>query len=145
MGIFFRRLWPKRRPGRASSGSASAAVWRHPIVERLEDRLLLTIYTVTNTNDAGTGSFRQAILDANNNPVIDTIKFNIGGSAPKVIVSNSPLPPITDPLIIDGPSQPGYVDKPIIVLDGINAGANSIGLWFAGGNSAVNGLVIERF
>jgi titin len=145
MGIFFGRLRPKRRPGRASSGSARAAVRRRPIVECLEDRLLLTIYTVTNTNDAGTGSFRQAIIDANNNPGLDTIKFNIGGSGPKVIVPNSPLPQITDPLIIDGPSQPGYVDKPIIVLDGINAGANTIGLWFTAGNSAVNGLVIERF
>jgi hypothetical protein len=34
-------------------------------------------YTVTNTNDSGAGSLRQAIIDTNNNPGPDTIAFNI--------------------------------------------------------------------
>lgn len=37
------------------------------------------IYLVTNTNNSGTGSLRQAILDANASPGLDTINFNIGG------------------------------------------------------------------
>jgi hypothetical protein len=36
-----------------------------------------TTYYVTNTNDSGTGSLRQAILDANANPGSDVIEFNI--------------------------------------------------------------------
>src|SRR5688572_23214049 len=34
-------------------------------------------FTVTNTNDSGAGSLRQAILDANANPGQDMISFNI--------------------------------------------------------------------
>ena len=37
-------------------------------------------FTVTNTNDSGAGSLRQAILDANGNGGVDTIAFNIAGS-----------------------------------------------------------------
>ena len=36
------------------------------------------IFTVTNTNDAGPGSLRQAILDANIDVDLDVIEFNIG-------------------------------------------------------------------
>ncbi|HHB77570.1 MAG TPA: DUF4347 domain-containing protein, partial [Desulfobulbus sp.] len=43
------------------------------------DHALVT-YTVTNTNDSGTGSLRQAINDANNNSGSDTITFNIDTS-----------------------------------------------------------------
>jgi YVTN family beta-propeller protein len=40
--------------------------WRCiPFLERLEPRWLPSIFTVTNTNDSGAGSLRQAILDAN--------------------------------------------------------------------------------
>src|SRR6185295_18383133 len=37
-----------------------------------------TTFVVTNTDDAGSGSLRQAILDANANPGSDLITFNIG-------------------------------------------------------------------
>src|SRR5215207_6783187 len=36
-------------------------------------------YTVTNTNDGGAGSLRQAIIDADNNPGADTIDFDTAG------------------------------------------------------------------
>ena len=37
---------------------------------------------VNNTNDSGQGSLRQAIIEANNNPGLDTIAFNIPGTGP---------------------------------------------------------------
>ena len=37
-------------------------------------------FTVTNTDDTGPGSLRQAILDANAAPGLDTIAFNIPGA-----------------------------------------------------------------
>jgi titin len=111
----------------------------------LEDRLVLATYVVTNTNDSGPGSFRQAILDSDNAAGLNTLKFNIGGGGLQTITPTSGLPIITNPLIIDGTSEPGYAGKPLIVLDGINAGSSSIGLWIKAGNSVVNGLVIERF
>ena len=42
-------------------------------------------FTVINTNDSGTGSLRQALLDANGNPGLDTIAFNIPGAGPHTI------------------------------------------------------------
>ncbi len=44
------------------------------VTRYLSSSILLT-YTVTNTNDSGAGSLRQAIIDANANPGDDTIIF----------------------------------------------------------------------
>ncbi|MGB0561445.1 MAG: Calx-beta domain-containing protein [Spirulinaceae cyanobacterium] len=67
----------------------------------------LTTTVVTNTNDSGPGSLRQAILNANANPGPDTITFNIPGSGVHRIQFITDLPTITEALIIDGFSQPG--------------------------------------
>jgi parallel beta-helix repeat protein len=74
-------------------------------------------FTVTNTNDSGAASLRQAILDANAAAGIDTIAFSIG-SGPQLIALNTLLPPVTDTAIIDGRTQPGYSGTPLIGLDG---------------------------
>jgi len=66
-----------------------------------------TYLTVSNTNDSGGGSLRQAILDANTLPIARGIVFNIPGACPHVIALQSVLPPIKYPLNIDGYSQPG--------------------------------------
>lgn len=62
---------------------------------------ILATYTVTNTNDSGTGSLRQAIIDANNNSGSDTILFNIGSGVATINLSSA-LPTITGTTIIDG-------------------------------------------
>ena len=62
-------------------------------------------YIVTNTDGAGTGSLRRAILDANASPGADTITFNLAGCSPAnpcVISPTNPLPLITDTLTISG-------------------------------------------
>jgi hypothetical protein len=64
-------------------------------------------FVVTNTNDNGVGSLRQAILDANANSGADTINFNIAGSGVQTISLASALPTITEAVTIDGYSQPG--------------------------------------
>ncbi len=68
-------------------------------------------FTVTNTNDSGAGSLRQAILDANanGNPSdMDTISFNIpDSSAVHTINIDTDLPAVTEKLTIDGYTQPG--------------------------------------
>ena len=56
--------------------------------------------TVTNTNDSGAGSLRQAVLDANATFEADTIKFAIADDA--VIVLTTGELAVTGPLIIDG-------------------------------------------
>ncbi|NQT96128.1 MAG: choice-of-anchor D domain-containing protein [Candidatus Marinimicrobia bacterium] len=101
--------------------------------------------TVTNTNDSGPGSLRQAILDANSSTGIDTIRFDIPGAGPYSIQPDSALPTITDMVIIDGTTQPGFASAPIIELDGTNAGSSTNGLYIIAGSSTVRGLVINRF
>ncbi len=64
-------------------------------------------FTVTNTNDSGSGSLRQAILDANANFGDDVVEFAIPGGGVHTIVLASALPPITQPVTIDGYTQPG--------------------------------------
>lgn len=67
-------------------------------------------FTVTNTNDSGAGSLRQAITDANSNgnPAdMDIVEFNIPGSEVHTINILSDLPAVTEKLTIDGYTQPG--------------------------------------
>ncbi len=105
-------------------------------------------FTVTNTNDSGAGSLRQAILDANANPGADTIVFAIGApGSSQTIAPTSGLPALTDPVILDGWSQggPGYTGPPLIELSGSAIGATVRGLDIRGGDSLVRGLVINDF
>ena len=100
---------------------------------------------VLNTFDSGAGSLRQAILDANILVGLDTIRFNIPGGGVKTINLLSPLPTITEAVIIDGATQPGFSGLPLIELRGANAGAIADGLYITSGNSAVKHLLINRF
>jgi hypothetical protein len=102
--------------------------------------------TVTSANDSGAGSLREAMLIANTNGVPgDLIVFNISGSAPFRINLASALPSITEPVRIDGTSQPGYVNKPRIELNGAALAADQFGLWLRTSNCMVRGLAINRF
>src|SRR3954471_20591744 len=69
---------------------------------------------VSNTGDSGAGSLRQAILDANATNGLDTITFQIPGGGPYTITPASALPAITDAVLIDGTTQPGFVSQPLI-------------------------------
>jgi len=78
--------------------------------ELLEARIAPATLFVDNTNDSGPGSLRQAILDANSAsfPGLDTISFtNIPTTGTFIIQPLSPLPEITEALVIDGYSAPG--------------------------------------
>ena len=66
------------------------------------------VITVTNKNDSGTGSLREAIVSANATAGPQKIEFNLPTCNPaQVIFLQSPLPDVTDTLEIDGFSQPG--------------------------------------
>src|SRR5438045_7543360 len=98
----------------------------HQLFERLEDRSLFNAYAVSNTNDSGSGSLRQAIRDANAHLGADTISFNIGGGGLRTISPTSGLPSITDPVTIDATTQPGFSGKPLIEIRGDRAGTSSV-------------------
>src|SRR5688572_10026955 len=82
-------------------------------------------FTVTNINDSGAGSLRQAITDANNAGTSDTIEFSISpGTAPFTISTLSALPSITSPVTIDATTQPGFsaiTPRPVVELNGTSA------------------------
>ncbi|MEO8672105.1 MAG: right-handed parallel beta-helix repeat-containing protein [Tahibacter sp.] len=67
---------------------------------------------VTNTNNGGPGSLRAAISIANQFSNVDTISFNLPG-CPSVIALTSALPPISQPVIIDG-----YAGNPLASQNG---------------------------
>jgi len=78
-------------------------------------------FTVTNTNDSGAGSLRQAILDSNANPpppnTTNLIQFNIPGSGVHTITLASSLPDVDQPVIIDGYTQPGASANTLAIGD----------------------------
>src|SRR6516225_3885689 len=116
-----------------------------PSLEVLEDRSLPSVFPVTNTADSGSGSLRQAILDANGNPGADMIVFDIPGPSAHMIPLSSNLPTITDSVEIDGTTQPGYMGTPLIQIDGVLLGAGGIGLNITAGSCTVRALAITRF
>lgn len=110
------------------------------------------IFTVTNANDSGAGSLRAAIASVNAQPTVNhTINFNIGTGLKSINLA-SPLPAIatTADLTIDGTTQGGFTNFPLIELNGVSAGAAANGLNFNGSSGAVGvvtvkSLIVNRF
>lgn len=142
---------------------------RRLTLERLKQRQLLSV--VTNTLDAGSGSLRQAILDANATQQAAEIVFNIPGTdagyvdidsglpggdpGPDVFMIRplSPLPALNNPdfgIFVDGTSQADFLTEdtnpfgPEIILDGSQGGAFD-GLVIEGDGNRVLTLGIQRF
>src|SRR5215471_11382771 len=101
---------------------------------------------VTNTSDSGAGSLRQAILTANASVnVPDTITFNIPGTGPFTISPLTPLPAVTDPVLVNGYSQSGSSSN--TVANGDNAVLQILvleDLTLDTTNSTVRGLAIRQ-
>ena len=103
----------------------------------------------TNTADnlcvasGGGCTLRAAIQQANATAGADVINFGIG-TGPQTISPASALPTITDPVTIDGRTQPG-ASPPAISLIGTSAGAGVNGLVLAANSCAIYGLVVRNF
>jgi hypothetical protein len=117
------------------------------LIEPLESRIAPATFVVTSTADGGPGTLRQAILDANGTPAADSVVFDLAGAGVRTILLATPLPAITEPLAVDGTSQPGYVagGRPLIELNGMNAGAGAIGLQMLAASTGVAALTINHF
>jgi hypothetical protein len=99
---------------------------------------------VTNTNDSGSGTLRQAILDANANAGTDTITFEAGLTG--AIQLESALPALADNVTITGPGpnvltvkrDPAAAQFRIFI---INSGVTATisGLTMSGGDIVING------
>lgn len=138
-----------RRPQNFSFASVTR-LWAVAALFVAVATLKAATFTVTNTNDSGPGSLRQAILDANANFTEDQINFLIPGQGVQTITLASALPNISR-VTIDGYTQPGAkanslptgTDAVLLVeVNGtINLGVNSNGGQCC--NGVVRGLVIN--
>src|SRR6185437_6231496 len=103
-------------------------------------------FVVTNTNDSGPGSLRQAMLDSEAAAGgMNTIDFGIPGAGVQSIYPTSALPPLVNPVLIDGTSQPGYAGSPVIEVNGSQDGDGGDGFDLEGSGITVRGLDIDGF
>jgi hypothetical protein len=108
---------------------------------------------VTTTEDSGPGSLRDAIALAGATPGIDEIRFQLGGTPDPSL----PPPPanftirlfstliIDTPVFIDGTSQAGYSDRPVIeITSNIDTPGPDDGILLASGSdgSTIKGLAV---
>jgi parallel beta-helix repeat protein len=97
-------------------------------------------YMVTNTNDSGEGSLRQAISDANSNAVPDIINFDpsvFSPSSPAIITLLSTLPALTDDsTTIEGNGGVILTADSLYILNGIEVKSNG---------NIIRGLQIKGF
>lgn len=101
---------------------------------------------VTNTNDSGPGSLRDAVIASNLAPGVQTISFNIPGVGPYRIDLSTDLPDITDKVILNGTTQPGYSGAPLIEIRGASL-SGTIGLNIMGSapGTMIRGIALNRF
>ena len=105
--LFQRRLATRRRlPARRRGSAPLRGEW-------LEPRTVLATFTVANLLNAGAGSLRAAINQANANPGHDDIAFAVAGTIPV----SSALPAITGSVAIDGSTAPGFAGSPRVTID----------------------------
>ena len=112
---------------------------------------------VTNTNNSGPGSLRQAMLEVNTNASGGQIDFAIPGTGPFKIAPATALPPLTRVTVIDGYTQTNSHPNTLAIgndavlmieLSGESGSAGSGIVWggFASGQPAtIRGLCINRF
>ena len=136
------------------------------MLEPLEVRDLpaVVVFNVTNTNDSGAGSLREAIIEADQSftiapqrfttnqstNAINVINFNIPGPGVHTIVPNSELPAVMSATTIDGTTQPGYNGTPLIAINGGEAGTYVKPGYYVegirlGSNAGVKGLAVDGF
>src|SRR4051812_22220751 len=123
------------------------SVTRQLVLEAMESRPLLAplIFVVSNTGDnggsnpapfSGTGTLRQAIVDANSNPGPDNIEFAIAASTvPLLNVPVSGFDPVTQTWTIQPLSQlPNITDQ--VTIDGYTQAHFPIGYRYPSGISS---------
>lgn len=108
------------------------------------------VFTVFTTADSGPGSLRAAIDGANAHanpaPGSDEIHFAIAGLPPYQLQLQSPLPALTDPVVVDGTTQCLLCAGPVVEIrptqPALNAG---FGLTLATSDSTIRDLAIVGF
>src|SRR5205085_8666622 len=85
---------------------------------------------------------RQTILYANAASSLDMLTLNASAASRTTKPPLSP-PSITDPVVIDGTTQPGFAGTPVVELNGANSTSNGLSIGAPG--CTVRGLIINGF
>jgi hypothetical protein len=159
MSVRFKRKSSRRNAAISRAvvlpGGCGATEYLCPaVIEPLERRQLLSVFTVTTTADTGAGSLRQAILDSNAaTAATNTIDFALTGTGPFIISPATVLPTITQGVLIDGYSQSGASPNTLatsdnavfqVILDGSTSSV-ATGLVANGTGITIQGLVLQGF
>lgn len=129
-----------------------------PAPELLLSRAAATFVVTTTKDENGacddSCSLREAIVAANATPDLDTIEFAIPTSDPGfrpgtgtwlITPQGTEYPVITAPVTIDGRTQPGFVDAPVIELSGEALSEDRVGLLLSAPNVVVRGLIVSAW
>jgi hypothetical protein len=112
-------------------------------LEALEDRLAPATFTVANLNDSGTGSLRQAVLDANNTAGANLINFQSGLTGTITLTSGALS--ISNDVSIQGPGanvltvSGGHTTGVFFLISGGTHGFSFPGLTIANGSTNFGG------
>ena len=112
--------------------------WMRPTVMALEDRRLLSTFTVTNTADSGTGSLRSEIGLANSTAGNNTITFSVTGT----ITLNSALPDLSNTTGLMDIDGPGASSLTVARSSAPSTSLFSIFTVSAGAQVAISGLTV---
>ena len=95
-------------------------------MEALEGRRLLATFAVTNLQDGGAGSLRQAIVDANARPGADAIDFDVAGV---ILVVLSVWVAIEAVLRLVHPGEVEVAGGAMLVVAVVGLCANALAMW----------------
>ena len=132
------------RPGASGAVGVGSRAWCR--AEALEGRALMATFVVTNTDDAGAGSLRDAIERANLDPAQDTIEF--GPAVTGTITLTSALPELSTDVVLSGPgpsaltvARRGVLGSPLFRIFTVptDADVRISGLSIAGGQAVDGG------
>jgi hypothetical protein len=144
---------PKSWRHRRSPSSKPHRVERRgfrPTLEVLEDRLAPATFTVTNLNDSGSGSLRDAVLAANNTPEANLINFQ-SGLAGTITLTSGALAFGGNDLSIQGPGDNlltvsgNHASQVFILEPGGTHNFTFSGLTIANGSSDYGSGIAFRF
>ena len=91
-------------------------------------------------------TLKEAVKESNANPGMDTIAFDAAAWATpyRITISSAGMLPITDPVLIDGTTQPGYNPSTgaIVRYNGNNQGVDGFTVQPGGSGTVIKGLVM---
>ncbi len=93
----------------------------------------------------GACTLRAAIEEANALAGSDEIHFDLPGPPYRIQPSSTYLPIVTDPVVIDGTTQPGYAGTPVVEIDGSLLSGAFSGLQLVTSGSTIRGLAVTGF